>query len=721
MHALNEERDAYIQSKVEYLRSIGFQIEYDVDANSLLIENMEHINELVAKDKGTYDTQQEADNAYRKEVEKLTDELEELNDANQDNSDSWWDLQDSIREARVEIVNSLQEIVSEASEAVDVIQNVSDVLHQAAQEYAANGGFISVDTFQEIINLGPEYMKYLRDENGLLVINEETINKVTEAKVRQLAAEQALTYVERLRLAVTGESEESLEDLLGITVDTSDATFGLAKAELALMYQMGDMSEASYQTALHNLLAIEDLMNVTISGIGQTAGKYTDELEEMQEGVDDVLQYVMDMIKQQVEDEIDGIEDIKDSFAEYVDLRKKALEAAKDEADYQDKIADKTKEIAKLQEKINALSLDDSRDAQAQKASLMEEMEDLQKELADEQSDYLLDAQGDALDDMQDSFENEMDAQIKTLEDSISSQQKIYDKAVDYISKNWDTLHDELKNYIYEYGNVLVSEMETSWDKAIAAAQKYGDFVSAMKTLPTDIATANSTSSTIAIDTSDTGADNINKAVATTDSDNTSTREEMLHSIIKRMYANSLAWHNATSKAAQKALSDDSARLGEMLPQYGVNAYRSDDGTWYVGNEKLFDKYSDYIYHQGGIVGNEPTTKQNEVMAVLEKGEAVLDKKKESALYRLVEFATTLSEKFSKLLDNTGLSSITGGTSTLTNGGVDIPSNVSNNKEINIAFGDTYITGTNEETVEKHQAITRKQANELLEQLNIKR
>ena len=32
-----------------------------------------------------------------------------------------------------------------------------------------------------------------------------------------------------------------------------------------------------------------------------------------------------------------------------------------------------------------------------------------------------------------------------------------------------------------------------------------------------------------------------------------------------------------------------------------------------------------------------------------------------------------------------------------------------------------YITGTNEETVEKHRAITRQQANELLDQLNIKR
>ena len=50
----------------------------------------------------------------------------------------------------------------------------------AADEFADNGGFISVDAFQQIIGLGPQYMQYLRDENGLLVINEESINRVIE-------------------------------------------------------------------------------------------------------------------------------------------------------------------------------------------------------------------------------------------------------------------------------------------------------------------------------------------------------------------------------------------------------------------------------------------------------------------------------------------------------------------------------------------------------------
>ena len=56
------------------------------------------------------------------------------------------------------------------------------------------------------------------------------------------------------------------------------------------------------------------------------------------------------------------------------------------------KRANKLKEIAKLQARIDALSLDDSREAQAERAKLLEEMAELQEDLADEQADKALDA-----------------------------------------------------------------------------------------------------------------------------------------------------------------------------------------------------------------------------------------------------------------------------------------------------------------------------------------
>ena len=55
----------------------------------------------------------------------------------------------------------------------------------------------------------------------------------------------------------------------------------------------------------------------------------------------------------------------------------------------------------------------------------------------------------------------------------------------------------------------------------------------------------------------------------------------------------------------------------------------------------LYDRY-----HTGGIAGGVNTLKDNEVMAVLEKGEAVLDAPKKESLYRFIDISTYMLEKF---------------------------------------------------------------------------
>lgn len=63
-------------------------------------------------------------------------------------------------------------------------------------------------------------------------------------------------------------------------------------------------------------------------------------------------------------------------------------------------------------------------------------------------------------------------------------------------------------------------------------------------------------------------------------------------------------------------------------------------------------------YHTGGVVGDAGTIKQNEVMALLQKGETVLDPQKQAALYKLVDFATILQEKIGKVFDASMLSTL---------------------------------------------------------------
>lgn len=105
------------------------------------------------------------------------------------------------------------------------------------------------------------------------------------------------------------------------------------------------------------------------------------------------------------------------------------------------------------------------------------------------------------------------------------------------------------------------------------------------------------------------------------------------------MRANRNAWHVAYAngdKTEQKRLSDENLRLGSSLGQYGLKVVRDEPtGVWYIdhiGGTRLFDKY-----HTGGVVGNQPTNNDREVLALLEKGELVLDDKKKQSLFAMFD------------------------------------------------------------------------------------
>lgn len=687
-------RESTISSGVKALRDLGFEVQYNADTNELWIANMEHLNELVADSKGGYDTLQEATNGLRKETEDLINSLTDLNEENRDGSESWKELGQDIKEARKQIMELLDGIVEEASDAVDTIQNVYDTLHDAADEYAQSG-FITVDTLQSIIGLGQKYVAYLIDENGQLVINEERIQAVIAARTQQMAIESSLAYVEALRMAKSEGDIATLNNLLYATEQATNATWGLVYANLAL----AGLGEDQYQAALRNINAIRAMADSAVQSIGKTVGGVTDELEEMQNGLNDILDYVMDMLKQRIQDQIDGLEDMKDAYSEIIDLKKQSLEASKDEADHQKTMASKMREIAKLQARIDMLSLDDSREAQAEKAALLKELSELQSDLADEQADRTLEAQEDALDKMEESYHDEKDKEIGILEDSISSHQKLYDMAISYIESHWDTLYSELISWNTQYGDVLNSDITNAWDNCLAAAQRYGSYVSALGSIGGDIKATQSSGT--------------NFQVGNATYDNSSSGEDMIHAIIKEMYANSKQ-HAYEDAAGKLYLNRRNLELGAQLAQYGITAVRGSDGVWYVdrvGGQLLYDKYRKYTYHEGGIVGG-GDIKSNEQLSLLKTKEWVLSEQMVDNLTTQMDRINMLSDAMSDLPDYAGKSTLSDVMKQV--GGSKTVNNITNNsRPIEVQIGDTIIHGADQSTVDKHIKVTRDMVNQI--------
>lgn len=620
----------------------------------------------------------------------------DLSDEVADLSDQWWEYEDAVKDVKQKVIDYLSDIVDAASDSVDTVQDVLDTFKKAAEEYSTNGGFISVDTFQEISKLGVEYMGYLKDENGLLTINEEMINRVIKAKTDQMALESASAYVERLRLALQENDVVSLNNLLNATADLTEVQWGSIYAQLAML----DLTEEGYAQAVKNVDAYRSVLANVKAGVGI-------DFDDTKDSVDALFKYVEDMIRDEIDQQVDALEELKDKYSEIIDKKKESLQLSKDEADYQDEVADKVKEMAKLQEKINALSLDDSRESIAKRKDLEEQLADLQKELGETQANEAYDRQTDNLDKMQEAYEKEKDAEIKKLQDSISSEEKLYQMARKRIQDGWESLYSDLMKWNTEYGSDLNSQLQSAWDNATKAMEKYK--LSYLE-LYDKLGDSGSNSSSSGSNSTTLGDSNKYGAGSQT---------EAITGIVQQMYDNSQAWHKA-SPDEKNNLKKANSKLADKLKGNPYNldiSYDPHTGVWsFSDGTSLYKKYLGKL-HTGGVVGDFSTLRQDEMIATLQKGEIVLDKPKQQSLDSILKVMSAITSGLSASalpdLSKTAQMPVSGVNREV----VTIPrENVTN-----VTFGDTIIKGAAGDTVKQHEAVSRRMVNDIIEVLKIKK
>lgn len=215
-------------------------------------------------------------------------------------SDLWWDYQDAIVNATKD---AWQQVVDNANDALDNIQGMYDSLKDAAQEYAEYGS-ITVDTLQDILSYGVENLAYLHDENGQLVINEKNIQRVIAARTQQMAIETALNYIQQLRTALTNNDTAALLNLTTATSAAASSTWDLVYAQLQLL----GLSDDQYNNALQRINVMRSLADSAVTSIGRIDTSAKEALEETSSALEDLLKYVEDMVKQEVENQIDALE-----------------------------------------------------------------------------------------------------------------------------------------------------------------------------------------------------------------------------------------------------------------------------------------------------------------------------------------------------------------------------------------------------------------------------
>lgn len=510
--------------------------------------------------------------------------IDENDELIRDLQDQWWDYEDKV-------LDVFQNLVDEASKSIDALKGAYDDFLKAAEDYGQYGA-LSYDSFKAIIDLGPEYLSYITDTNGLLQINKANIKQVLAAKAEELAVDTALNYLERIREARMTDQVDLIDELTKGTQHAASATRELIYFQLKNL----GLTQTQFEGAVANLDKMFSLKDQFVLDIDVALNpENTSSLDDLSGSFDDMVGYVEDMIKSEYDEMGKALDEQLKKYKDIVDKKKEALKLAKEEADYEEEVADQVKEIAKLQNQIDQLSLDDSNEARAKRAKLEEELANATKKLADNQRDHVIAATEDQLDADVKAVEESTDARKEAINDEVSSAEKLHrlamDRIMQYGEQNLNKLLQEVLDWNLKSGNSLERNIKDTWIDINNLVERYGSLVGAIAAIRNS-----SLKDTVrevmaeGVGTTNTGSNDIIGRSYYNGLDMTEFQK-----VLDSMIENSMDWWTATRNNQRRSVTEEAnenSRLSNKFKQLtGVSSTRRGDGRWYIddSDKLLYD------------------------------------------------------------------------------------------------------------------------------------
>lgn len=389
-----------------------------VEYKEALYNLVDSLYETTGAEKEVADQQEKTIEEYEeeaKEAEELEKHLEELSQTLGITATELEGLKERFDDLTLDnFLSQLAEIKQEISDTNTVIDNLQDALENAStalEEYNENG-YLTLDTFQGLMNISAQYLAALVNEEGQLEINQTTLGNLVEqlriAKIEELqhaaAMEIAANHTDDAKTA--SANAEGAVQSIGSTIETTGqkaltaaghvATFAASVASLSGVSQKDwtakDRETVNRYKDLANQIAKIEVNTTRAGNAAKSAGKkgssaaksakdatkeLNKELEETKKKYDTVIKWISkqydkktDSIKKAkdaatkaIEKEIKALEKEKDTILDNIEKETDALEKEKearqkywdDQIDALKKANQEKKDALELQEKLDAL------------------------------------------------------------------------------------------------------------------------------------------------------------------------------------------------------------------------------------------------------------------------------------------------------------------------------------------------------------------------------
>lgn len=209
--------------------------------------------------------------------------------------------------------------------------------------------------------------------------------------------------------------------------------------------------------------------NETVTGLREDAEA------ESKNTIEDLVEYRIDMLKQEIQDQKDALSEQLDDLKDFYDKQRKMLQDQYDEEKYLEEQKEKRKSVTDLRAELAMLESDDSAWAQKRKLELHAELSDAEKELSSFEKDHALDMTLDMLDEQQAAQEAQIQAQMDALDEMLNDPHALFNQALEDIKNNTADLYQQFIEYNRKHGTGNDQDIADMWEEAYKADLEYQD------------------------------------------------------------------------------------------------------------------------------------------------------------------------------------------------------------------------------------------------------
>ncbi len=279
---------------------------------------------------------------------------------------------------------------------------------------------------------------------------------------------------------------DEISNLIGMMDDSDVATKdnqwtkeGLTQLGLyAQQYELATYQVSQYADEIDKLNA--DYLNGKYS-----ATEYADKLADLNSAQWDAVNAaesakdsIMDLNEARVDIVVKGIQEEIDAYKELVDSKIKALDAEKDLHEYQNTIAEKSKNISKIEKQLAAMQNDNTAATIAKRKQLEEQLAEARTDLEETQYDHSVEAQKEALNQQYQDYEDARNKEIEALEETLTDRENMIASSMESVKQNTQIVADQITEIANKHGIKVSATLTNSWQSGENAIASYGEVLS---------------------------------------------------------------------------------------------------------------------------------------------------------------------------------------------------------------------------------------------------